>query len=834
MKQHQDMDNLKGLTEKEVPLLQRQYGKNLFTNKHSFRFVQAIVSTVKEPMFLILTVACASYFILGQRSEGLMMLAAIVFVTAISLYQEGRSSKALRALQDLTAPKVMVIRDGTRVLISSDDLVPGDVMLLEEGAKVPADAFILNANDLSVNESIITGESLPVDKSTNTFIYQGTTINSGKCYAQVTATGNRTELGKIGKAVADIKQPKTRLQQQTDKLVQNLALFGFIGFAVIFFVNYWHSREIVTSILLGLTLAMAAIPEEIPVAFSSFMALGAYHMARHGIITRQPQTVEHLGAVSVVCLDKTGTITENNMQVKIIYAFPQAYLIEADKPKQLNEHEQRLAKDILFYATLASEQQPFDAMEKAILQCYEAFEENQVRQWKMSFEYPLQGQPPMMTHVYTISNMTIAAAKGATERILKVCRLPDDVVLKVNEQVHALAAKGHRVIGVASAVHLEGDLPQHQDDFNWKFEGLLALYDPPKKNIAPVFKKLSAAKIKLKLLTGDYPETAINIARETGMLQEQHYISGKQVGNMQEGELEQVVQTTHVFARMYPSAKLKVVNALKTNGEVVAMIGDGVNDSPALKAAHIGIAMGMGGTEMAREAADLIFTDDNLAHLTSAIHQGRKVYTNLKKAIRYIISIHIPIILTASLPLLFGWVYPTIFTPIHVIFLELIMGPTCSIFYEKEPVTADVMRQPPQNRSTGLFSRQETFISILQGLMITGGILGLYYFFMHQSTGLQKTRTIVFTTFICANIFLTFVNRSFTETIVKTIRYKNPLAPVVVIISICFLTAILTIPYIRSLFGLTALSLLEFMICLGTAFFTVFWFEGYKSSLKEG
>ncbi|MBD0374138.1 MAG: HAD-IC family P-type ATPase, partial [Flavisolibacter sp.] len=325
------MDNLKGLTEKEVPLLQRQYGKNLFTNKHSFRFVQAIVSTVKEPMFLILTVACASYFILGQRSEGLMMLAAIVFVTAISLYQEGRSSKALRALQDLTAPKVMVIRDGTRVLISSDDLVPGDVMLLEEGAKVPADAFILNANDLSVNESIITGESLPVDKSTNTFIYQGTTINSGKCYAQVTATGNRTELGKIGKAVADIKQPKTRLQQQTDKLVQNLALFGFIGFAVIFFVNYWHSREIVTSILLGLTLAMAAIPEEIPVAFSSFMALGAYHMARHGIITRQPQTVEHLGAVSVVCLDKTGTITENNMQVKIIYAYPQAYLIEADK-----------------------------------------------------------------------------------------------------------------------------------------------------------------------------------------------------------------------------------------------------------------------------------------------------------------------------------------------------------------------------------------------------------------------------------------------------------------------------------------------------------------------
>jgi Ca2+-transporting ATPase len=826
-----EIGNVQGLSQQEIPSLQKQYGRNVFHAGAEYRFLHIVWDIIREPMFILLVIACLLYFILGEISEGVMMAVAMVIVTAISLYQEVKSSRALDALKQFTGPKVTVIRDGNETVISNEELVPGDIMLLEEGMKVPSDAMVIQGNDLSVNESIITGESVPVEKNETegrNLLYQGSTIESGKCVARVTATGNNTVLGKIGKAIVGYSVPKTLLQLQVNLFVRRLALFGLLAFIIIFGVNYLHYHEFATSLLFALTLAMSAVPEEIPVAFSSFMALGAYKMSKHGIISRQPQIIENLGAVTVICLDKTGTITENKMQVRFMYDY------EMDAVIDISDNDQLQNSDLLLFATLASESNPFDSMEKAIWEAYRSHTGGEtVSNYKMIYEYPLEGHPPMMTHVYQSGNTIAVASKGAAERILNACKPEDTIAKKITKQVLDLASGGYRVLGVAGAVHTGTTFPAIQDDFKWKFLGLLALYDPPKKNAKEVLRKIRDARIEIKLLTGDFSETALNIARQAGIADHGLSINGDGVMNMNEEELKIAVKNTTVFSRMFPDAKLKVINALKANGEIVAMTGDGINDAPALKASDIGIAMGKRGTEAARQAADLVLTDDNLEKVVTAIHEGRKIFSNLIKAVRYIIAIHIPIILTASLPVVLGWKYPNIFTPIHVIFLELIMGPTCSIFFENEPVEENIMVSAPRSRKTGLFTKEELLIGIAQGLIIATGVLILYYFFMNSHHSIEETRTIVFTTLILSNIFLTFASRSFTKTMYYTSRYKNNLAPVLVIVSTIFLASLHFIPAIRNFFQMVPVSFNEFLLCFGVAFASVMWFEVYKTGLRK-
>lgn len=820
---------IKGLSAVEVLSLREQFGKNIFQSSPPRRMWHIVRDLIKDPMFILLLVACFLYFILGEASEGVMMLVAIILVAAISIYQEVKSSHAVEALKQFSEPKIEAIRDEHIVVINAEELVPGDVVLLKEGMKIPADAIILNANDLTVDESIITGESVPVEKyekEGSNLVYQGTTINSGKCEALVTKTGNKTVLGKLGLAVGAYQLPKTLLQKQVNVFVKGFALVGFAGFIIIFLVNFFHYREWAVSLLFALTLAMSVIPEEIPVAFSSFMALGSFKMSRLGIISRQPHVIENLGAVSVICFDKTGTITENKMKVKTIYDYGTDELID------LSGVDPGEKCDVLRLGTLASEMDPFDSMEKAIVDAYHACDmNNAVARYKMIHEYPLEGRPPMMTHVYENEKIKVAAAKGGVEKIIDVCHLPDGEKKKIIDLAESLASKGFRVLGVAGAAEVNLIIPVNQEGFNWQFKGLIALYDPPKQNVTDVIRQFQEAKIIVKLVTGDYPQTALNIAGQTGIPVSGDCVTGDEVMKMDMQELRQVVMKKNVFARMFPEAKLKMITALKSNGEIVAMTGDGVNDGPALKEANIGIAMGLKGTEIARQAADLILTDDNMERIVRAVWEGRKIYSNLKKAIRYIISIHIPIILTASLPLIFGWMYPNIFTPVHVIFLELIMGPTCSIFFEREPVDQTIMQQPPREKQVKLFKRTEFLTSIIQGLVIAGGILGLYYFFMDHGAGLEETRTIVFTTLILANIFLTFTNRSFTRTIFHTSKYKNNLALPVLIVSIVFLGAILLIPPVNRLFQLTSLHMGQFWICLLIAFLSVMWFEVRKAIL---
>jgi Ca2+-transporting ATPase len=613
-----------------------------------------------------------------------------------------------------------------------------------------------------------------------------------------------------------------------NRFVTRFAFFGFAGFIVIFVVNYFYYDSFVTSLLFALTVAMSVIPEEIPVAFSSFMALGAAKMGKAGIVSRQPQVIDNLGSVNILCVDKTGTLTENKMQVKTLYDDSSGMLIDLGGPETTGNEK------LLWYAVLASESNPFDAMEKAIWDAYSSYGiKNATVDLQMVREYPLEGNPPMMTHVYRHHGAFLAVAKGGAETILAVSDMDEARRRIADQHTRQLALLGYRVLGVASSIQDNETFPAHQKDFTWHFEGLLALYDPPRTNAASVIKRIHDAGITVKMVTGDHRETAITIAQQTGITNASHCHTGKEVMQMSEAALKTAAGVTNVFARMFPEAKLKLINALRSNGDIVAMTGDGVNDGPALKAANIGIAMGKKGTETARRAADLVLSDDNLEHIVTAVSEGRKIFSNFVKAIRYIIAIHIPIILTASLPLLLGWKYPNIFSPVHVIFLELIMAPTCSIFFEREPVEQLLMQAKPRDRTAGLFSSGELLMAILQGLMVTAGVLALYYIFMNKGYRIEETRTVVFTTLLIANVFLTFTNRSFTRTMWHTIRYKNNLAPLVVIVSAVFLSVLHFVPAARQLFELAPVSSGVFWLCFGIAFCSVMWFEVYKSSLRR-
>lgn len=809
----------RGLQEAEAERLLERYGRNEFGAGSGRAGWRIIVDVLREPMFVLLLLSCLLYYILGESGQGMLMLVAMVFVAAISWYQEVKSTHALTALKAYTQPGVMVIRDGRERLIASGELVPGDVMRIEEGDLIPADAVLVEANDLSVNESILTGESAPVEKMSagDVRLFQGTTVNSGRCLAKVTATGNATELGKLGKSVMAVGAAKTLLQKQIARLVKVMAAIGGVIFISIWFLNYRHTGEMLQSLLFALTLAMAIIPEEIPVAFSSFMALGAYRMAGLGIITRQPVTIENLGRVSVICLDKTGTITENRMKVVSVYDYEGT---EGDGA-------------VLYYARLASERSPFDAMEKAIVEAYERSLAYPEPPQVIVHEYPLSGRPPMMTHVYEGDRDRIVTGKGAPERIVAVCGLDAEARQRVMAVVAGMASRGYRVLGICMAHHDGGDYPDEQDQFEWKFKGLVALYDPPKSDVREEFENWRRAGIKIKLVTGDFRETAVEIAREAGLPDAGQVMTGQEVMEAPEASLWRQVQGCPVFVRMFPEAKLRLVEALEANGETVAMIGDGVNDGPALKAAHIGIAMGKKGTEIARQAADLVLTDDKLERVTEAIRQGRKIYYNLKKAIRYIFSIHIPILLVAILPVVLNWAYPNIFSPIHIIFFELIMGPTCSVFYENEPVEAGMMARPPRPHAEALFSWKEIGFNFVQGGVIATGILILYHSLMSHGYSLSYVRSIVFLTLMTANLFLTFTNRSFEENLWRTLRYPNKLAPYVTAVSVLFLISVMAVPVLREVFGLVALRPQHYLLCVVTAMVVTLWFEGYKSIIKK-
>ena len=569
---------------------------------------------------------------------------------------------------------------------------------------------------------------------------------------------------------------------------------------------------------------MSILPEEIPVAFTTFMALGAWRLMKMGIVVKQMKTVETLGSATTICTDKTGTITENRM------SFAKLFSLSSNKISQPDDSLTKDEIELVKTAMWASEPIPFDPMEVALHQTYKELVQNDERPaYKMIHEYPLDGKPPMMTHIFEDHNGNrIIAAKGAPEALLNISKLTETEKQQLNKAVHHLSTDGYRVLGVGVSNFKGDDYPKKQQDLPFQFKGVVAFYDPPKKNIQKVLEDFYTAGISVKIITGDNAETTAAIAKQIEFRGCEKTISGEELMKLQEDELKICVRDTNIFTRMFPEAKLKIINALKSNDEIVAMTGDGVNDGPALKASHIGIAMGKKGTEIAKQAASLILLEDDLSKMVNAIAMGRKIYSNLKKAIQYIISIHIPIILTVFIPLALGWIYPNIFSPIHIIFLELIMGPTCSIIYENEPMEKNTMLKKPKALTTSFFNWKELSMSIIQGLVITIGTLSVYQYSVVNGYDEALTRTMTFTVLIAANIFLTLINRSFYYSIFTTLRYKNNMVLFIIFITIAILGLILYIKPLTTFFEFKTLNLQQLLTCTLIGFISVIWFEIVK------
>lgn len=815
-----------GLTDQQVLESRARHGYNKADQKKENGFLIAAKNLFKEPMFMLLLAASAIYFISGKTGDGIFMLVAIVLVAAISFYQESRSRNAIDALRKLTQPYSKVIRNGKEMEIPIEEIVVGDYMMVEEGRSVPADGVILQSNDFSVNEAIITGESLPVSKSheENNQVYQGTTVMGGLAICKVEAIGNQTRLGKIGKSLEQIEEEDTPLQIQISNFVKKMALIGAMIFLIVWVINFYTSGNFLDSLLKSLTLAMSILPEEIPVAFTTFMALGAWRLMKLGIIVKQTKTVETLGSATVICVDKTGTITENKMTLAKLYVHSNKKIVVPSG--DIGDPEKQLIR----LAMWSSEPIPFDPMEVALHEAYSRHTTIDERTlYKLIFEYPLEGRPPMMTHVFeNESGERIIAAKGAPEALLKVSDLSVAEKAELERVGLEFASEGYRVLGVGVTEFSGNGFHSRQQQYKFQFVGLVAFHDPPKQNINSVLDSFYNAGIRVKMITGDNAATAITIGKQVGFRGIEKNLSGEDLMVMSEAQLEDSVLNTDIFTRMFPEAKLRIINALKAKGEIVAMTGDGVNDGPALKAAHIGISMGKKGSEIARQASSLILMEDDLSRMVDAIAMGRKIYTNLKKAIQYIISIHIPIILVVFLPLALGWIYPSLFSPIHIIFLELIMGPTCSIIYENEPLEKNVMSQKPRPFATTFFNFRELVTSIIQGLVITLGTLFIYRYAVQAGCNEAVTRTMVFTVLISANVFLTLVNRSFYYSVITTASYRNNLVPVIIFITISITGLLLFVPPLTAFFEFQKLSWIELVIAVSAGFLSVIWFELIK------
>lgn len=820
-------ENLIGLTDAEVLASRKKHGLNEMETIKRSNWLSLLIDIIKEPMLILLFAISIIYVIIGDYAEASFMFVALVAVSAISFYQDNRSKKALEALEKLNEPLSQVIRNGGVLKIPTREIVVGDLSIVEEGKMINADGRIVHSHDFSVNESSLTGESLSVFKNADhedNRVYSGTLAVSGLAVFEVEQIGKETRLGKIGTSIGQIKEEQSPLQRQIGKFVKNMAIIGIVIFLLVCAVNYYRGHDLLQSLLNGLTLAMSVLPEEIPVAFTTFMALGAWKLMREGAIIKRSSIVETLGSTTVICTDKTGTITENSMHLKQLYDFA------TDKTYNEAEFAAPALNELISYAMWSSEPVPFDPMEKTLHEVYVKTQKEDLRKgYHLFHEYPLEGKPPMMTHLFEDKHGNrIVAAKGAPEAILQVSNLSNEEKEKVRGLITSFGREGYRVLGVAKSTFEGTEFPKIQQDFSFEFMGLVVFYDPPKKGIQEVFQQIYDAGIQVKVITGDNTDTTRSIASQAGIQHTDEALEGKQIMALSEDQLQTAVEKNVLFTRMYPDAKLTVVNALKKQGEVVAMLGDGVNDGPALKAAHIGVAMGNKGTEIAKAAASLVITNDDLGKLIVGIAAGRRIYTNIKKAIQYIISIHIPIILTVSLPLFLGWIYPQIFTPVHVIFLELIMGPTCSIVYENEPMEKNTMIQKPRKLTDTFLNWKELTISIIQGLIITIGVLFVYQWCVYFGANEENARAMVFTTLIFANILLSLTNRSFYYSLFESFKNRNILFAIVITLTLLLLMAILYIPIFAKFFDLSPLGIRELAFCGLIAAVSVLWFELYK------
>ncbi len=836
-----DLSTITGLSESEALRRLQAEGYNELPSSKKRTVLAIAWDVVREPMFLLLVACGTLYLFLGDIQEAIMLLGFVLVVMGITLYQERKTERALEALRDLTSPRASVVRGGEQKRIAGREVVTGDVVILHEGDRVPADAALISCINLSADESLLTGESVAVRKTIWNgkdqslrpggddlpFVYSGTMVVGGQGAARVHATGVKTEIGKIGKALQAVETQSTPLQKETGRLVRNLAIVG-LSLCLLVIVIYGLTRhDWLHGLLAGITLAMATLPEEFPVVLTIFLALGAWRLSQKQVLTRHVPAVETLGSATVLCVDKTGTLTQNRMTVKSIVVKEETFDAENLTGHGLPEtfHE------IVEYSILASKRDPFDPMEKAFKKLGEdqlANTEHLHGDWHLLQEYPLSKDLLALSHVWQSPAGTdfIIAAKGAPEAIFDLCHLDGTQVDKLNKTVAGLAARGLRVLGVARASFSSDSLPEIQHDFTFRLLGLVGLADPIRSTVPSAIKECYTAGIRVVMITGDYSGTAQSIARQIGLRSVDNVLTGTDLDGMSDEQLQVRIRDVDIFARVVPEQKLRLVNALKVNKEVVAMTGDGVNDAPALKSAHIGIAMGGRGTDVARESSSLVLLDDDFSSIVGAVRLGRRIFDNIKKAMAYIVSVHVPIAGMSLIPVVMQW--PLVLLPMHIVFLELIIDPACSVVFEAEVEESNIMQRPPRDPKEPLFGKSIVFISLLQGISVLVVVLLVYLLARGLGRVEDEVRALTVVTLILSNLALILTNRSWTRTIWGMLKSPNAALLWVLGGTITFVLVILYVPFLRFLFRFAFLYPADLLMCVTAAAVSIAWFEALK------
>ena len=818
-----------GLSSAEARARLAQEGYNELPSTRQRSTFAIAVEVAREPMFLLLIASVAIYLALGDLREALVLSFSLFVIFGITIFQERKTERALEALRDLSSPRALVIRDGEQRRIAGREVARGDILILTEGDRVPADAVLLACNDLMVDESLLTGESVPVRKIASDssakatrpggedlpFVYSGTMLVQGRGIAQVLATGVNTEIGKIGKALQKLEPDETFLQKRSALMIRTFAAVG-LSLCVVVIVLYGATRgNWMSGFLAGIALAMSLLPEEIPVVLTVFLAIGAWRMSQRRVLTRRMPAIEALGSATVLCVDKTGTLTLNQMTVRRLFAGDEFYDIDSagEGALPLRFHE------LVRFAVLASETNPFDPMEKAFKVLGERYldEAAKNKDWTLVHEYSLSRELLALSHVWKAPGLdgNVIASKGAPEAIAEICHLTEERWAELSGHVEAMAGDGLRVLAVATA-NFSGDLwPSSQHDFHFEFLGLIGLADPIRAEVPKAIKECNRAGVNVVMITGDYPATARAIGRKIDLPLDRELMIGTDIDRLSQGELRRRIAGASIFARVLPEQKLALVEAFKANGQIVAMTGDGVNDAPALKAAHIGIAMGGRGTDVAREAASLVILDDNFSTIVEAIRAGRRIFDNIQKAMGFIFSIHVPIAGLALLPLLLDW--PLVLTPVHIVFLELIIDPACSIAFEAEPEEADVMARPPRNSNAPLFGMRQILFSLFEGLVGLLAVLAVFGFSLYRGYGEAEVRTLTFATLVIAMLGLIIVNRSWSQNFWRALRMPNRAVWWVVGGALSFLAGLIYVPQARAIFRFAQLEWTDLMIPIGAA-----------------
>lgn len=821
-----------GLSDAEAAARFSVDGPNELAQANRRGVLRIVFEVLREPMFALLIGGGVVYLALGDLIEAVILLAFACLSVAITVVQETRTERVLDALRDLTSPRALVVRDGRHKRIAARELVCGDLIILSEGDRVPGDARLVSGSDMHADELLLTGESVPVRKlasddladrapspggDNQSFVYAGSLIIKGAGIAKVIATGQHSEIGKIGQSLNSLETAAPHLQIQTRKLVRMFAVVG--GTVSLLVVVLYGSLRggWLDATLAGIAVGMSMLPEEFPVVLAVFMAMGAWRISLARVLTRRAAAIEVLGAATVLCTDKTGTLTENRMTITELH-------LADGSVARLGRDDAPLAprfQELILTGALASAPRPFDPMEKA----FHVLARNDVvvplgrdaEPRQLVKTYPLQSSCLAMAQVWqgaSPGDTLVVAAKGAPEAIADLCHLDAAARDGVIAALDLMAARGLRVLAVARAIATEPTLPSTQHGFDFTFVGLVGLSDPLRASVPDAIRECGAAGIRVVMITGDYPATALAIAH-AAELDGDAVLSGADLNTLSDAALGLRLKDATVFARIAPDQKLRIVEALKGNGEIVAMTGDGVNDAPSLKAANIGIAMGQRGTDVAREAASIILLDDDFGSIVATIRLGRRIYDNLRKAMCFIFAVHVPIAGLALLPLVFG--LPILFGPLHIAFLEMVIDPVCSLVFEAEREEDDVMSRPPRDPAEPLFSGTMILWSVLQGLVAFAIVTALYLMALDQGVPVDQSRALTFSALMLTIIALIFVNRSVGGSVMKAIRRPNRALAIVIPVVLATLAATLTIPVIRDLFGFAALPFVDVVVIFAAA-----------------